>query len=94
MKYINLLIALIFTLSVVTSCKKTDKVMTVKEFYQMELEVIGTNGKPEEIEKITKKYGFTAAEYTAFDDKVAKDPKLKEKLGEIRQGNKIPDEKK
>ena len=38
----------------------------------------------EQIEKILKKYGYTLEEYNELDEKVKRDPKLREKLGEIK----------
>ncbi len=34
--------------------------------------------------KIVKKFGFTLKEYEELDGKVLRDPKLREKLGEIK----------
>jgi hypothetical protein len=91
MKYLRIMIAFLIAFSLVLSCKKT-KEITPEEFLKMEDEVNTTDRKPQTIENIAKKYGFTLLQYTKYEEKVNSDVKLKEQLGSIRLRLKQPKE--
>lgn len=66
------------------ACNKTPKAMTVQDYAKIDMEITTTDLTPESKKKVAEKYGFTLEQYEAFDEKVAKDKSLQEKLGEIR----------
>ncbi len=80
---ISLIIVLASVLAV--SCKMK-KEMTLEDYAKIELEITLPNPDLDKVkvEEVAKKYGYTFQQYKDMFDKVEKDPKLKEKLGEIR----------
>jgi hypothetical protein len=60
--------------------------MTVEDFVKIDMEITTSDQKPETIEAITKRYGYTLEQYREFDKKVQTDEALQKKLGEIRLG--------
>ena len=83
MRYLKLFAVLILASALVISCKKAQKEMTLEDFAKIDLEITTTDQKPETIDKIAQKYGYTLKDYQGFAEKVEKDPKLKEQLGDI-----------
>jgi hypothetical protein len=84
MRYLSILLVLILAAGLTVSCKKN--AMTLEDFAKIESEVNLPNpeiDKPQ-VENAAKKFGFTYQQYKDMFDKVEKDPKLKEQLGEIR----------
>ena len=79
-------------LTISISCKP--KAMTLSDFAKIDIEITSTDMKPESIEKIAKKYGYTLKTYNEFQSKVENDSKLKEKLGEARLKELQKDQKK
>ncbi|MCU0849134.1 MAG: hypothetical protein MUD12_14735 [Spirochaetes bacterium] len=71
---------------VLISCGQK-KEMSIEDFAKIDLEMISTDQKPESKEVVAKKYGYTLKQYQEFADKVDRDTKLQEKLGEIRLGD-------
>jgi len=80
---IALIIALASVLAV--SCKMK-KEMSLEDYAKIELEINLPNPDIDKVkvEEVAKKYGYTYEQYKDMFDKVAKDSKLKEKLGEMR----------
>lgn len=80
---ISLIIVLASVLAV--SCKMK-KEMTLDDYAKIEFEITLPNPDLDKVkvEEVAKKYGYTFQQYKDMFDKVEKDPKLKEKLGEIR----------
>lgn len=68
----------------VFACKPSPKEMNLEDFFVIQNEILSTDLTPESKEKIVKKYGYTLKEYDELDEKVLRDPKLREKLGEIK----------
>ena len=60
--------------------------MTLDDFAKIDIEITTTDMTEISIEKVAKKYGYTLEQYKELSEKVKKDPKLQEKLGEIRLG--------
>jgi hypothetical protein len=60
--------------------------MTLDDFAKIENEVNLPNPEIDKqlVENAAKKYGYTYQQYKDMFDKVEKEPKLKEQLGEIR----------
>jgi len=67
------------------SCK-AKKEMSLQDYAVIELEVNLPNPELDKakVEGVAQKYGFTYEQYKEMYDKVEKDPKLKEQLGELR----------
>lgn len=84
MKLIKLFAVILCVSALVVSCKPKAKDMTIEDYSKIDMEVTATDMKPESIETIAKKYGYTLDQYKKFSEKVEKDQKLQEKLGEIR----------
>ncbi|MCP4135488.1 MAG: hypothetical protein GY754_31255 [bacterium] len=90
MRFFKILSVLLIAFALVISCKQSKKEMTPEDFMKIDDEVIATDQKPDSVEKITKQYGYTLKQYNDFKEKMEKDPKLKEKLGDLRlKGNKL-----
>lgn len=68
----------------VFACKPSPKEMTLEDFFVIQNEILSTDLTPASKEKVVKKYGYTLKEYEDLDGKVMRDPKLREKLGEIK----------
>jgi|GEM_PF-835350 len=83
------IIALLLTLSFffVAACNQTPKDMTLKDFAKIENEILDTDMKDSTKEKIAKKYGYTLKQYSEMEEKVSKDVKLQEEIGNIRMKN-------
>lgn len=92
MKYIKLAVIVLLASALVVSCKPA-KDLSPEEFIKMENEVLSTDLTPESKEAVAKKYGYSLKQYDDYADKIAKDPAMKAKVGEIRlkiqQGKKI-----
>jgi len=86
MKVLRLIIMAFISVALVFSCNSKPKKMTLQNFSKMETEISlpdpGLN--PELVKKVAEKYGYTYEQYKNFADEVAKDPALREKLGELR----------
>ena len=80
---IALIVALASVLAV--SCKMK-KEMPLDDYAKIEIEINLPNPDIDKVkvEEVAKKYGYTYQQYKDMFDKVEKDPKLKEKLGEMR----------
>ncbi len=70
----------------VAACTKKQKDMTIEDFAKIDLEVAVSDQKPETIETIAKKHGYTAEQYEEFSKIIEKSSTLQEKLGDIRLG--------
>ncbi len=78
-------LVILFLISIfVFACTPSPKEMTLEVFFEIQNEILNTDLTPESKEKILKKYGYTLEEYNELDEKVKRDPKLREKLGEIK----------
>ena len=68
------------------SCKPKKAEMAIKDYAKMEIEINLPNPELDKakVGKVAQKYGYTYKQYKAMYDKVLKDPKLQEQLGEIR----------
>jgi len=69
-----------------TACGKK-KTMTPEDFIKIQTEFLSSDLTEESKSTIAKKFGYTADQYTAYDEKVESDPQLKQKLGELLQKN-------
>jgi hypothetical protein len=80
---IALIVALVSVLAV--SCKMK-KEMPLEDYAKIEIEINLPNPDIDKtkVEEVVKKYGYTYQQYKDMFDKVEKDPKLKEKLGDMR----------
>jgi len=85
MRYFKLLIILLLVTASVVSCK-LKKEMTLDDFAKIENEVNLPNPEidKQQVENVAKKFGYTYQQYKDMYDKVEKDQKLREQLGEIR----------
>ena len=95
MRYLNYLLILVISLSLLTACGTKKKEMTIQDFAKIESEVAipEPDLDPEKVGKVAKKYGFTFDQYKEFFEKVQNDPELQEKLGELTLENQKPAEK-
>lgn len=66
------------------ACKPSPKEMSLEDFFEVQNEILSTDLTPASKEKVLKKYGYTLKEYDELDAKIMRDPKLREKLGEIK----------
>jgi hypothetical protein len=82
MRLLSILTILIMITLLVFSCKP--KEMNIQDFSTIENEILKTDLTPASKEKILKKYGYTLKQYDDFDERVKKDPKLREDLGALR----------
>jgi hypothetical protein len=85
MRYFKLFIILLLVTASVVSCK-LKKEMTLDDFAKIENEVNLPNPEidKQQVENAAKKFGYTYQQYKDMFDKVEKDPKLREQLGDIR----------
>ena len=91
MRYLKILLVVITFSMMFVTCKPAQKQMTLKDFAKIDLAIASSDQKPETKEAIAKKAGFTLKQFTDFEMKIQKDPKLIEKLGELRlEGQKKP----
>ena len=86
MRYLKQLPIILLAAALILSCGTKKKEMTVQDFAKIDIEITGTDQKPESIEKVAQKYGYTLEQYQNFAEKVEKDQSLQDKLGEIRLG--------
>lgn len=70
------------------SCKPSNKVMTPEDFLKIQNEYLKTDLTPESKKKSSEKFGYTLKQYEEMDEKSKTDPKLQEKLGEIKLNSK------
>lgn len=75
-------LVLVFTVALVSCGSK--KQMTPEDFIKIQTDFLSTDLSNESKVKVAEKYGFTADQYTAFEEKVESDIQLKTKVGEIR----------
>jgi uncharacterized protein YabN with tetrapyrrole methylase and pyrophosphatase domain len=90
MRYLKLLLVLCLIASGVVSCKT--KKMSLQDYAKIENEVNLPNPEidKQRVEEVAKKYGFDYQQYKDMYDKVQKDPKLQEELGDIRLKSQKP----
>jgi len=86
MRHLTVLFTIIMAAALTFSCGKKNQEMTVQDFAKIDIEITTTDQKPETIEKITGKYGYTLDQYKKFAEKVENDVTLQEELGKIRLG--------
>ena len=77
-------IALALTLSLAFVGCASKKEMTPEDFIKIQTEFLSTDMSDESKAKTAQKFGFTADQYNAFEEKVESDIQLKTKVGEIR----------
>jgi hypothetical protein len=80
------IVLIIALASVLTISCKMKKEMALEDYAKIELEINLPNPELDKVkvEEVAKKYGYTFQQYKDMFDKVEKDAKLKEKLGELR----------
>ncbi len=85
MRFFKILFIIMLASVLAVSCKMK-KEMTLEDYAKIELEINLPNPELDKIkvEEVAKKYGYTFQQYKDMFDKVEKDSKLKEKLGEMR----------
>lgn len=85
MRYLRILVILPL-LGYLISCTPAKKEMSIADYAKIEAEINipDPSVNPGLVESVSKKYGYTAEQFKEFFDKVQKDPKLKEQLGELR----------
>lgn len=85
MRFFKILFIIMLVSVLAVSCKMK-KEMTLEDYAKIELEINLPNPELDKIkvEEVAKKYGYTFQQYKDMFDKVEKDSKLKEKLGEMR----------
>jgi hypothetical protein len=90
MRYLKLFLVLCLITSGVVSCKT--KKMSLQDYAKIENEVNLPDPEinKQRVEEVAKKYGYSYRQYKDMYDKVEKDPKLREKLGEIRLKSQKP----
>ena len=80
------------------SCKKEPRNMTAEDYVKIQTEVNLPDPAldPQMVEKVASKYGYSYEDYKTFNDKVEKDPQLREKLGglKMKTGEKAESEEK
>jgi len=87
MRYIKIIPIILFAFVLIISCKPEKKEkMTLTDYIKIENEIIESDMKPETQKKIIEDNGYTMAQFEDFEEKVENDPKLKEKLGELKLG--------
>lgn len=86
MKRIALLIIVALISYVSISCKSEPREMNLEDYakIQAEINIPDPALDPQLVEKVASKYGYSFEDFKLFNEKVEKDPKLREKLGEIR----------
>ncbi len=85
MRFLKIALIIVLASVLAVSCKMK-KEMPLEDFAKIELEINLPNPDIDKakVEEVAKKYGYTYQQYKDMFDKVEKDPKMKEKLGEIR----------
>jgi len=86
MKILRVLSVIFIAMFLVVGCKVEKKSMTIVEFSKIDAEIAlpEPDIDPERVKLIAEKYGFTAKQYKDFYNKVQKDEKLQQKLGELK----------
>jgi hypothetical protein len=84
MRFINIIMVMALVLVLPVSCKMK-KEMSLEDFKKIESEINLPNPELDKakVDEVTKKHGYDFQQYKDMFDKVQKDPKLKEKLGEM-----------
>jgi hypothetical protein len=85
MRFVTIILAVALVAVCSVSCKMK-KELTLEDYAKIETEINLPNPDLDKarVEEVAKKYGYTFDQYKELFDKVEKDPKLKEKLGELR----------
>jgi hypothetical protein len=86
MKKLALLVIVALISYVSISCKSERREMNLEDYAKIQAEVNIPDPAldPQLVEKIASKYGYSFEDFKHFNEKVEKDPKLREQLGEIR----------
>ncbi len=86
MKVIRLVLIGLLAFGLTLSCAKEEKKMSLEEYSKIEAEINlpDPDLDPELVKEVVNKHGYTVEEYRKFSERVQKDPKLREELGEIR----------
>lgn len=88
MRFFSIITIVIVMGALLFSCKPTNKVMAPEDFLKIQNEYLKTDLTPESKKKSAEKFGYTLKQYEEMDEKVKTDPKLQEKLGEIKLNKK------
>jgi hypothetical protein len=85
MRFIKILLIMLVASVLAVSCTMK-KEMSLEDYAKIDLEVNLPNPELDKakVEEVAKKHGYTYQQYKDMFDKVEKDTKLKEKLGEMR----------
>ncbi len=85
MRFFKILLVIMVASVVAVSCTMK-KEMSLEDYARIELEINLPNPELDKakVEEVAKKYGYTYQQYKDMFEKVEKDMKLKEKLGEMR----------
>lgn len=86
MKKLALLVIAALISYVSISCKSERREMNLEDYakIQAEINIPDPALDPQLVEKIASKYGYSFDDFKQFNEKVEKDPKLREQLGEFR----------
>ena len=95
MRFFKIMLIIMLASVLAVSCKMK-KEMTLDDYAKIELEINLPNPDLDKgkVEEVAKKYGYTYQQYKDMFDKVEKDIKLKEKLGEMRLQEQKKEDKK
>lgn len=95
MRFFKIMLIIMLASVLAVSCKMK-KEMTLDDYAKIELEISLPNPDLDKgkVEEVAKKYGYTYQQYKDMFDKVEKDIKLKEKLGEMRLQEQKKEDKK
>lgn len=83
MKFFTICIAVLISTAMAFSCGTKKKDMSMEDYIKIDMEIAGSDEKPESKSAIAKKYGYTFEQFDEFTKKIENDPKLKEKRGEV-----------
>lgn len=85
MRYLRIL-AIVPLVLFMVSCTPAKKEMSIEDYAKIdkEINIPDPSVNLSLVDSVSKKYGYTAEQYTSFFEKVQKDPKLKEQLGDLR----------
>jgi hypothetical protein len=85
MRYLQILMIVALASGLAVSCKMK-KEMSLQDYAKIESEINLPNPELDKakVDEIAKKYGYDYQQYKDMFEKVQKDPKLKEQLGEMR----------
>lgn len=86
MKLIRLVLVGLLAFGLILSCAKEEKKMSLEEYSKIEAEINlpDPDLDPKLVKEVVNKHGYTVEEYREFAERVQKDPKLREELGEMR----------